>query len=114
MRKTELEAGAGALAEYYGWFEGARVGDVLVYHKGDLAFDSDPESHPGLDQDALELVKAVGKLALRVRIDAGTGHLLLTQKKLGPSLYEYRAVRKLSPLERRQTDTSTDANLVHA
>lgn len=98
-KRTELEAGAGALAEYYDWFKDARTGDTLVYHVGDLQFDRDITNWPAVAEGQAVWIKHLDALADRVMKDAHEGYLVLTQKRLSPSTYEYRAVRSRSFLE---------------
>ncbi|TXM69627.1 hypothetical protein [Methylobacterium sp. WL120] len=100
MRLTELEAGAGALAEYYDWFKDARTGDVLVYWTGDLQFDRDPTNFPEMDAEQRDSIGVIEGIATRVMKDAREGYLILNQRKLGESRYEYRATRRRLPKER--------------
>jgi hypothetical protein len=99
MRKMDLVAGAGALAEYTEWFGGSRAGDVVVYYRGDLQFDRDPDNFPGLDAAQMLQMSGLSALADAVRRDAGAGYLILNQRKIGESNYEYLATRRLSPTE---------------
>lgn len=100
-KRLELEVGAGALAGYYEWFRESREGDVLVYWRGDLQFDRDPANFPDLDKEERERLSAVDALATRVMKDAREGYLLLNQKRMGPGVFEYRATRRRSALERQ-------------
>lgn len=99
MRKMDLVAGAGALAEYTEWFGGSRLGDVVAYYRGDLRFDRDPDNFPELDQEGRERLAGIGALADSVMRDVEAGYLVLSQKRLAENLYEYRATRRLSPTE---------------
>jgi hypothetical protein len=100
MRLMELEAGAGALAEYYDWFKDARTGDVLVYWNGDLQFDRDPTNHPDLDDEQKLQIAVTDSLAKRILSDASDGYLVLSQQKIAESRYRYKATRRRLPGER--------------
>lgn len=87
---TTLEAGSGALSDYYEWFRTAPHGALLVYHQGDLQFDRDQDL--AVNEGRLR-AKALSALADRVRKDCESGFLVLTQRRLGPSHFAYRATR---------------------
>lgn len=99
MRRMTLVAGAGALAEYIEWFGGSRLGDAVIYYRGDLSFDRDPANFPDLDQEGRDALAGIGALADSVLRDAKAGYLVLNQRKVGESNYEYIATRRLSPTE---------------
>jgi hypothetical protein len=94
---TKLDVGAGALAEYYEWFNGAQHGDVLVYHVGDLAFDRDVLN--ALTTEQMRDAKALDAVATRIYSDAVEGFLTLIQSRKSPGVFEYRAVRVQTPTE---------------
>jgi hypothetical protein len=100
MRLLELEAGAGALAEYYDWFRDARTGDVLIYWNGDLQFDRDPNNFPELDDEQKDQIAVTDALAKRILSDAGDGYLVLSQRKISENRYRYQAARRRLPGER--------------
>ena len=90
-----LEPGAGSLSAYYEWFADAEHGAVLVYWTGDLQYDRQVEID---ENDVLRTIERMERDALditakRIGKDANDGHLILTQKRLGVSVYEYRATR---------------------
>lgn len=87
---TKLELGAGALADYYGWLRGAAHGAVLVYHVGDLSFD---RLHDETPEERVPDARLLDAVATRIGDDAAAGVLRLSQRRLGTSLYEYRATR---------------------
>jgi hypothetical protein len=100
MAAITLETGAGALSEYYDWFKQAPDGQTLIYHTGDLQFDRDETNGP---VKCAPRAQALSALASRVLADAQDGYLVLTQKRLGSSRYEYRATRVRSPFEPAHT-----------
>jgi hypothetical protein len=100
MRLLELEAGAGALAEYYDWFNDARTGDVVVYWEGDLQFDRDPKNFPALDDEQKDQIAVIDALAKRMMRDANDGYLVLSQRKIAENRYRYQASRQRRPGER--------------
>jgi len=87
---SRLQPGAGALAEYYEWFTGAAHGAALAYHVGDLSYDRLREDTPEPD---IAAARRLTDVAARIQSDARDGYLILTQKKLATSVYEYRATR---------------------
>lgn len=95
MKRTVMDVGPGALADYYEWFKESREGDSLIYWRGDLRFDRDVENFRHADDfNERELpIKALDALATRIHSDAWDGYLLLVQKRIGVNDYEYRAVR---------------------
>jgi hypothetical protein len=100
MRLMELEAGAGALAEYYDWFKDARTGDVLIYWHGDLQFDRDITNYPTLDDEQKARISVIDTLAKRIMSDAQDGYLVLSQQKITSAEYRYKATRRRLPGER--------------
>lgn len=117
MTVTELEVDAGSLSEYYDWFSIAETGDLLVYWVGDLAYDRDEQNHrTRVDfKDKRSQISALDALATRIRKDAEDGFLILTQKKINNSLYEYRAARVRAQFENRNKKvTSGDGALALA
>ncbi|UPT95482.1 hypothetical protein J4G48_0040725 [Bradyrhizobium barranii subsp. apii] len=96
MERIVLEVGPGALADYYDWLKQSAAGDVLVYWQGDLQFDRQvvvPETDVLRNAERLRIT-TLNVLADRVLEDAADGQLLLTQKRIGTSLFEYRATRR--------------------
>lgn len=114
MRKLDLVAGAGALAEYTEWFGDSRPGDVVAYYRGDLAYDRDPANFPTLDREGSERLAGIGAVADSVKRDVKAGYLILTQRKLGESNYEYLATRKLSPTEKLLQENKARHEALHA
>ena len=94
--RTVLEVGPGALSEYYDWMKDAAQGDVLVYWSGDLQYDRQVVIPDGDVMRAADRqrITALNVVAERVLEDAENGLLCLTQKRLGSSIYEYRATRR--------------------
>lgn len=102
--RTVLELDAGAIAAYYEWLKSARHGDVLVYWVGDLQYDRQaypPKDDPGYEE-AQRRLALLGVVADRVFDDAKSGELILTQLRLGPSRWEYRAGRFITPEKRNR------------
>jgi hypothetical protein len=94
--RTILEVSPGALSDYYDWLKAASAGDVLVYWQGDLQYDRQvviPESDVMRGNDRLRL-STLNVLADRILEDAAAGDLLLTQKRIGTNIFEYRATRR--------------------
>jgi hypothetical protein len=92
---TQLEMSPGALPEYYDWLKEAKHGETIVYWQGDLQYDRQvviPAHDVMRAADRLRL-NSLNVVADRVREDADNGLLLLTQKRLGFAVYEYRATR---------------------
>ena len=96
MQRTVLEVAPGALSDYYDWMKGAAQGDVLVYWHGDLQYDRQVviDSNDVLRTADRQRIATLNVLADRVFKDAKTGDVLLTQLKVGGSIYEYRAIRR--------------------
>ncbi|SDK45416.1 hypothetical protein [Bradyrhizobium ottawaense] len=114
--RTVLEVGPGALSEYYDWMKDAAQGDVLVYWSGDLQFDRQVVIPDG---DALrtadrQRITALNVVAERVLEDAEDGLLCLTQKRLGASVYEYRATRRRQSFGSSETSVLPNEQLVTA
>lgn len=99
MKRTVLEVAPGALVEYYEWLEKAKPGDTLVYWVGDLQYDRVldhcPSEHQG---EKGPIIAALNAMADRAWQTAKQGHVRLTQKRLGPNEWEYRATRLRSSL----------------
>lgn len=115
MSRTILEIAPGALTDYYDWIKGAAAGDVLVYWIGDLQHDRSiviPENDVLRGADRLRIT-TLNVVADRVFEDAKDGHLLLTQKRLGACLFEYRATRK-RPTFGQNSDAQPNDQLVLA
>ncbi|MGJ4953145.1 hypothetical protein [Bradyrhizobium sp. HKCCYLS20291] len=99
MARTVLDVSPGALSDYYDWLKAAPAGDVLVYWSGDLQYDRQvviPETDVLRGNERLRLA-TLNVLADRVLEDAKHGHLLLTQKRIGTNIFEYRATRRRQP-----------------
>jgi hypothetical protein len=96
MTTDILEVGPGALSDYYDWLKQAAAGDVLIYWSGDLQYDRQVVVHEAdvLRTQDRERIFALNIIAERVLTDAKDGQILLTQKRLGQSVYEYRATRR--------------------
>jgi hypothetical protein len=114
---TELEAVPGILSAYDDWMQDAKHGDMVVYWRGDLQYDrqvvisdNDPDR-----AEKRKMLSALNVLANRIIDDAKAGRVALTQKRLGYSTFEYRALRIR---ELRRTNNATtrlrDDNLVPA
>ncbi|MGJ4945168.1 hypothetical protein ACQR1W_31725 [Bradyrhizobium sp. HKCCYLS1011] len=96
MARTVLDVSPGALSDYYDWLKEAASGDVLVYWSGDLQYDRQvviPEMDVLRGNERLRLA-TLNVLADRVLEDAKNGDLLLTQKRIGTNIFEYRATRR--------------------
>jgi hypothetical protein len=96
MQRTVLEVGPGALSEYYDWMKDAANGDVLVYWQGDLQYDRQvvvPFDDVMRAAERLRIT-ALNVVADRVLADAKDGLLFLTQRRIGASIFEYRAQRR--------------------
>jgi hypothetical protein len=92
---TILDISPGALSDYYDWLKDSKHGDTLIYWQGDLQFDRQvvvPASDV-MRSDERSRIAALNTVADRVRIDAKSGVLLLTQKRIGFGIFEYRAQR---------------------
>jgi hypothetical protein len=114
--RTILEVGHGALSEYYDWMKDAAQGDVLVYWSGDLQYDRQvaiPEDNVLRAADR-QRIAALNVLADRVLEDAYDGLLCLTQKRIGFSLFEYRATRRRHSFGRSETPVIPNEQLVVA
>jgi len=114
--RTVLEVGPGALSEYYDWMKDAAQGDVLVYWQGDLQFDRQvtiPEGDVLRTADR-QRITALNVVADRVLEDAEDGHLLLTQLRIGTSLFEYRATRRRQSFGKSETSVLPNEQLVPA
>lgn len=103
---TYLERGPGMLSDYYAWFRDAPHGAKLIYHNGDLAFDRDKNNfRHRSDFDKLSpAIEAIDVAAKRILKDAEDGVLVLTQRRLGPSSFEYRAFRVRKNVQARAGD----------
>ncbi|WP_316201005.1 MULTISPECIES: hypothetical protein [unclassified Bradyrhizobium] len=96
MARTVLDVSPGALSDYYDWLKAAPAGDVLVYWSGDLQYDRQvviPETDVLRGNERLRLA-TLNVLADRILEDAKSGDLLLTQKRVGTNIFEYRATRR--------------------
>lgn len=103
MKRTVLDVGPGALADYYDWFKKAHAGDVLIYWTGDLRFDRDVENlPPGHTAEQERDTLSLDALASRIGKDSDDGSLHLLQRRLGDNNYQYLAVRRLTPREQEQ------------
>lgn len=100
---TRLFPEQGMLTQYYDWFKRAKHGEVLVYWTGDLQFDRDTGNYPEADAAQDILCKSLSGVADAILRDASKKGVILTQKRLGPSNYEYRATRNKPP---RDADNS--------
>lgn len=111
--RSMLSITQGALAEYYEWLAGANHGDTLVYYTGDLQGDRQkPYPVEGDVTRHAEFVRltVLNALADRIIVDAGVNDIALTQRRIGPCNYEYRATRLRSERERfRQANEQSDA-----
>lgn len=94
-KRTVLDAGAGALADYYDWQHESKHGDVLVYWIGDLQTErqyvGDPDDPDFFTKKKRAMV--ANSLAERIIADNKAGLITLVQKRLGDHQYEYWAVR---------------------
>ncbi|WP_315729901.1 hypothetical protein [Bradyrhizobium sp. SZCCHNRI2010] len=110
MERTVLEVSPGALSDYYDWLKAAASGDVLVYWSGDLQYDRQvviPENDVLRGHDRLRLA-TLNILADRILEDAKDGHVLLTQKRLGTNIFEYRATRRRQDFGSAKPKINTD------
>jgi hypothetical protein len=96
MQATILELSPGALSDYYDWMKDAAHGSSLVYWRGSLQRDRQVVIPPTdiMQAERRLQISVLNAVAFRIMADAKAGHLTLTQKKIGDSLYEYRATRK--------------------
>jgi hypothetical protein len=102
MRKTvttkEVKCEYLPVAKFREWLEDARPGDVIVYLIGDLAHDEHKlieKGHPeggAVEALASETLKASGALRPGVEGDR-TERVFLSQRRLEPKRFEYRATR---------------------
>jgi hypothetical protein len=95
VERTELEAVPGILSAYDDWMQDAKHGDMVVYWRGDLQYDrqvvvsdDDPDR-----AEKRKMLFALNVLANRIVDDAKAGRVALTQRRLGYSTFEYRALR---------------------
>lgn len=98
-QRTVLDAGAGALADYYDWQHDAHHGDVVVYWIGDLQTERQymgQADDPQFERKMLRSMVA-NSLADRILADQKKGIVTLLQKRLGDHQYEYWAVRLGQP-----------------
>ena len=85
-----LEKTAMTEAEFGAWLHDAKPGATIEYHRGHLAEDKDAQHSTMSGKDRRRLMA----LAVRAQDAADRGLCLLVQKRLGPALYSYRAVRR--------------------
>lgn len=114
--RTILEIDPGALSDYYDWLKQAAAGDVLVYWRGDLQYDRQVVI---AETDILrtaerQRIASLNVIADRVFKDAKAGELLLTQFRLGQSIYEYRATRRRQLMFGEPASDPRNDNLVLA
>ncbi len=118
MQKTTLHLGPGAIADYYTWLQAARHGDMLIYYHGDLQYDRAQEFPTGTsksEEGQRMRVCLLDALADRVSDDARTGVVTLTQRRIGPNVYEYRAHRvNLRQARSDQANEQSDAERLPA
>lgn len=90
------------LPEFMRWFEKAHPGQGCIYHVGYLPIDRD-ERDP-MNRHYTEDAKEIHRLADAILDLAETRQeLFLTQRRIEPMLYEYRATRT-SPRSQRKID----------
>lgn len=70
--------------EFRRWFENARAGDIVVYHIGDLAFDR---------LGHFPQARMIDEMGATAYDFYNTDECHLVQRRVGPGIFEYRAVR---------------------
>ena len=112
MSRTSLNISANTLTEYDAWIKGSKHGDVLVYYTGDLA--SDRTTLEKLTDETRRRLNVINALAVRASDDSRSGQVVLFQKRLGESLWQYIAMRLRKPVGRsvRQEVVATAARKV--
>lgn len=95
MAKVNLNADLRSLTEFIEWLQRAKTGDVCVYYVGDLQYDRQVEVSD--DEPAAEAkraqVRALNALANAIMRMQQERNIILMQKRVGPSQWEYWAVR---------------------
>lgn len=99
---TVLRPENGALTEYYKWVDAANHGDTLIYWTGDLQFDRQTEANADL----------IDSIANRVLVGSTVGEVILTQKRVAPYQYEYRATRIRDQEEKAFHDRVRSSNFI--
>lgn len=96
------------------WVAKATAGDVLVYHQGFLGRDrwvlkrQKPHGDGTSEFSWVEPVRPTHDLAMEMWTFHLLGLVTLTQRRLGPGLFEYRATRTML---RRVTDRTMPATV---
>ena len=95
MNTTTLVVEAGALTEFDAWFKNAAAGDCLIYSKGDLQYDRQVAIDEANKEraDERKAIATLNAIANRAWDAMKAGEVLLTQRRLGQSEFEYRATR---------------------
>jgi hypothetical protein len=110
--RSNLYPGPGMVSDYREWFDASRHGDVLVYHVGDLQYDRQAqydEDKPE-ERENWKVVVTLNAVADAISYEARKGNLVLTQRRLGESKYEYIATRRnLDQARRMQAQKQSDA-----
>lgn len=85
-------------ADFDHWLSDRRRATMIVYHRGFLALDRSRDrdlaqlARLALEASGAEVVRTETRSG-RVLAPAGPERVILTQRRLGPSCYEYRATR---------------------
>ncbi len=83
---------------FCGWLGKAEPGERIEYHRGCLCLDRDRDYSQLSDKDRRELIH----LADRVASLAEEGRLILTQRRVGESVFSYFAAIANSPAQRER------------
>lgn len=113
--RSALYPGPGMIADYHDWFDGASHGDVLIYYTGDLQYDRQAVYDESKTEEKADWAKTItlNAVADSIAYEAKRGNLILTQRRLGESNYEYRASRvRLNDAARRQANQQSDAERI--
>lgn len=115
VERSALYPGPGMISDYHEWYDDARHGDVLVYYTGDLQYDRQGvyDEHKPEEKESWAKTIVLNAVADSIAYEARKGNLILTQRRLAESNYEYRATRvRLSDAAREQAEQQSDAERI--
>lgn len=110
MSTRVLNVEPGVLEEYDEWMKGSQHGDSIIYWIGDLQFDRGVTiaENDLLRDGQRKQISSLNALANRIWSDAKLKRLILTQRRIGESVFEYRATR------RRDDEAESNRGVQHA
>lgn len=88
--------------EFKKWLANSAVGDMLIYHEGDLAVDRDCSDFSAMTRDEKRRATSIDETGRVVLDAAARGHLMLFQKRLGRGFFRYIALRVAPTRDDRQ------------